>query len=368
MKYILSILLACMLVLSCATPQKHFNKGNYDKAFTGSLKDIRSKNDRKTKQLLNNSFDALLKENNLKIAELTSEYDLRKWEKAHELYDELIDKYYEADRYLKPVYDTLINALADERDLLAFSIADNYAQRGYDNLEDFEDSGDKYEAQQAFLNFKKVENYQPEFPEINDLLDYTYEEAVVDVVIDVNTWNYRHEWEIKRQFRQLKNHSNPFLKVHFDGIIANPDCEIDLNFDDLRVSETRGRSGSQRFSRQIQDGYETVVDTSGNTVQRPRYIQVEGYVNSLVTTINYDWNVNLLVDRYSNYCNISPRYFNSRVAVNFEEYEISGDPRAVPDQYKVNNSPVNYDINDRRVIEDLISNLYYQIENHLNLR
>ena len=50
--------------MACSSPQKSFEKGNYEKAFNGALSDLDKRNNsRQNKVLLNKSFEELLYEN-----------------------------------------------------------------------------------------------------------------------------------------------------------------------------------------------------------------------------------------------------------------------------------------------------------------
>jgi hypothetical protein len=354
--------------MACATPQKHFSKGNYQKAFNTSLKELEKKNDRKLKQILNRSFGKLLEEKTYSINNLSASRKLQDWEKAFALYEDLVADFDEADRFLDSEYDTIMNRLIDDRELLALSIADNYEEMAFNSMEDFERRNNKVDAQEAYKYFNKLAYYQPDYPELSALIDEAYDAGLIHMLIDVNTWDYKYQWDIDQQFRQIENESRNFVRLHYNRIVPEVDCEVDVNFDNLRIQESRAQSKTESFTKLIQDGFETVTDANGNTTQKPKYIQIEGFLTTYTNSRRYEWHVNLMADRFSKYCDLNPRTFVSSQTVSRNEYQTSGDLRAIPDQYKLNSNQNDYDLSENRIVDELIRDLYNQIVNHLNIR
>ena len=361
------IIIFLFQLISCASPQKHFSKGNYQKAFDAALNDLQKKNDRKLKQILNRSFEEIVRDKSYRIDNLSASRHLEDWEDAFALYQELINDYDDGHRFLLPKYDTIIDKLIDENELLALLISDRFEEMAFNSMEDYERHYDKFAAQSANRYFNKILYYEPDYPGIDSLLDYSYLAGVINYLVDVNTWDFTYQFDIDQEFSQLRNKSWGYYQVFYNTIISNVDCEIDLNFQELSIIETASQTHSERFTKEIQDGYKTVTDTSGVSSQVPRYIEVEGFVSTLATTKNYEWRINMMVDRYSDYCNISGRTFTSIKSLTKNEYELSGDERAIPGHYK-NTGSAEYDHSDRKIAKDMIRDLYRQVSNHLNIR
>jgi len=355
-------------MLSCASPQKHFSKGNYEKAYSSALKELQKKNDRKLKQILNKSFNEIYKDKSYRIDNLSTRRELKDWEKAFDLYQELITDYDDGRRFLDSKYDTIIDGLIDDNELLALRITDAYEDLAYASLDDYHRHFDKFKAQDANNYFNKIAYYQPEYPAIDSLIDFSFYAGVINILIDVNIWDHKYQWDVDEKFSQLKNKSRGFLQVFYNTIIPNPDCEVDLNFDNLRIIKSESQTNRETFSKQIQDGYETRTDTSGHTTQVPKYKQIEGYVTTLVTTVDYNWRVNLMVDRYTNYCKLNTNVFNSNKKITRNSYDLNGDLRAIPEHYKTDTGIENFDADEKQVIRDLIRDLYQKVSSHLNLR
>ena len=111
-RLLLFCLLGVLIVMSCASPQKSFDKGNYLKAYTSAVKDMKKgKKSRKTASILNQSFNELIKEKTASAENYLSSNDIEDWEEGYEDYVDLLELYDKGHQYIDDDLKTRVNAM-----------------------------------------------------------------------------------------------------------------------------------------------------------------------------------------------------------------------------------------------------------------
>jgi len=346
--------------VACASPQKNFRKGNYEKAFSGTLKNLeKGGSDRKDKQILNKSFNELLKRYKNENSDLAQTNHIEDWEDSFVAADELIAKYNSASRFLDSDFDTPLESIILDNEELGSQIADNYFELANMSMGDFNASGDKLAAQDAFLMYEKVKYYDRklQYADINNLLEGALEAGTIIVIVDADTWELSYGWDVDRRFDDVERiRAGNFYAVYFEENIDNSDCFLEVDFGSLNIRESEG-SSTERFTERIVDGYETVTDSSGTT-RNPIYKNVSGTVTILRQEVLYEWDARVRTRSYTDYCDFRNNSFDSRITDRRERYQISGDERAIPDRYKTNGTDFNF--SESEVVDDLIDDIYNQ--------
>lgn len=351
------------LMAACSSPQKSFDKGNFEKAYKASLKNIKKgKKSRKDKSILNKSFNELVKQNTNEAEKFLRSNQIEDWEEAYAEYDQLLDWYYDGKGYLDNSYDARLNTIDTELETLGKDIAANYYELGTMSMDGYYEEYNKAYAQDAFIFFEKTAAYDSEYPKIDSLLDDTYKLAIVNVLVVANApFERSYEWEIDRRFSDIERESKEFYQITYERNIINVDCTLEMDFSGLDSYLREDRS-IQRFSEQIEDGYDTQVDTSGNTTKIPRYVTVTGEVTTIREVLTFRWRVAVSVFGERSYCDFRNRTFDAEEETSRERYEFSGDSRAIPNQYGSSSRNDFEDEDD--VVDDLIDDLYREISNY----
>jgi len=363
MKFKLFFFTILVIVISCASPLHSYKKGNYEKAFSSALKKIKSgKKERQLKSILNKSFEKLIEEDELSYNDLMLSDMLEDWEEAYTGRDKLIQMYDEGERYLDNDYDKPIQKARKDNVELEHNIVHNYIDLGDMNMEVYTESGDKYAAQEAYYAYRSARNYG--YSDRIEGLELRQDEALIGgtiiIVIDVDTWASEYSWKIENRFNNIENYSKLFQEILHNEYVTNADCRIEIEFSILNITSNEQRN-NQTYNDEIQDGYTTVVDTSGNSTNEPKYIQVSGQVTTIEETRTYSWDIRVDVDRGSSYCKFSDRSYNVSDQVVISQYEISGDERAIPSQDR-NQRATEFSYSDEdRLVEALIERAYDNI-------
>ncbi len=361
----LSICLGIFLyvfISACSSPQKSFDKGDYEKAYKSALKNIKKgKKSRKDKVLLNKSFNELVKQKSNEAERYLRSNDLGDWEMAYLEYDDLLDLYYDGKVQLDNSHDARLAIIQREQDTLGVDIARNYYELGSMSMDGYYEEYNKAYAQDAFLYYEKTALYDADYPAIDSLREDAFDLAVVNVLVEVNAPFERiYEWEIDRRFSDIERESEGFYEISYERNLTNVDCTLEVDFSSIDSYASEDRS-AQRFSEEIEDGYETRVDTSGNSTRVPLYRTVTGEVTTIREILTYRWRVAVSVFGSRDFCDFRNRNFETQEETFRERYEISGDRRAIPSGYE--SSRGDFDDEDD-IVDEMIDDLYREISNY----
>lgn len=359
MKYPI-VILAILFLFSCASPQRHFKKGNYEKAYKGALKELEKQQDsRKNKSLLNKALKELVFENQKNGRLLLRSDHIEDWESAYRKNIDLLTLYEEGRRYVLNKWANRMDSLELFNDKLEQDIAINYWQMGLDNMENFQESFNKLEAQDAHHYFLKADEYKYEDERIDSLLEVSYELGLIHILFETDVWDMSYNWLIDNKFRNIIHESHGFLMVHYENNLSYADCRIDINFNSIERKD-RDYSSTEDFTKEILDGYDTVVDSTGQSQSIPRYITITGSVNIIETQRTYSWRVRSNVRTLTPFCQMRNERFEVNRSISIEKYILSGDKRAIPDRYKRRNEEFSRQQEDD-LIENLIEDIYHEI-------
>ncbi len=362
MKSLVYILAFPLFIIACASPQKSFNKGNYSKSFSSAFKELeKNKNTRKNKTILNQSFKELMYEHNQSRSKLLRSDLIEDWEEAYSNSIKIIDRYEKAKRYLNSKYDSISDQIIYDNDLLEEGIAENYWYLALDEMTAFNENHNKFSAQDAHHYFSKSQQYNVQYETLDSLLHVSLNAGTIHILFETNAWDAKYNWKIDNKFRNIISKSRGFIKVHYENLASFADCRVNIDFNNLEVSESEN-TFSDSYSKEIQSGYETKIDSSDNTQSIPKYIEVTGEVVTSKVTRRYNWRINSIVRSQSPFCKLNNRSFNSEKSFSYESYQYTGDSRAIPDKYK------NYVKDDTRqkedrIIENLINDVYRKVSN-----
>ncbi|NNE26915.1 MAG: hypothetical protein HKN09_08730 [Saprospiraceae bacterium] len=358
MKYLKSVFIySTLCCIACSSPQKSFEKGNYERAFNGALTELDKKdNSRQNKVLLNKSFEELIYHNEKENYKLVQSGLIENLEVVHANNLDIIDKYHNAKRYLNPVYDTIASDFVNRNDLLRENIALAYWDEGNTLMDVYNSTGDKFKAQDANFNYTKAYDYNIGYEAIDSLLDVSFAAGLIHVLVETNVWDMNYSWRVDNTFKNLIHLSRGFNQVHYENMISIADCRIDVSFNNIEVIENTTRE-TQQFTREIEDGYTTKVDSSGNTHRILNYITVRGEGVKEITTWTYNWRVRSTVRQLSPFCQMNNRHFDERGEIRHVRYDVTGDVRAVPEEYQ-NVTFFNRSTEEEKLINRMIDDIY----------
>jgi len=353
------VLLLSVFILSCASPQKNFEKGNFGKAYKGALSELEDGKRGKNKSILNRSFNEMLKAHQTEYNLIMRDADIQDWEQAFNKRENLIVDYLKGERWLDDDFNVPMDKITDANNELSDNIGKEYELMGNDAMALYSTNGDKRIAQDAFRFYNKMAEYDPNNSMLNTYINQSLEAATVHILFDADVWDFRYQYDIDRKFKNLENQSDGFIQIYFEENIPHADCMVEIDFNDLDV-RVRQESNVQEFTEQIQDGFETVTDTSGRVRKEPIYKDVSGSVTTTTEYKEHYWEVRVKTNSYTNFCDFRSKNFDSLITLERNTYRLSGDERAIPSRFK-NQRDEEFRDDEDDVAEDLIDDLYNQI-------
>ncbi len=362
MRAITILLIIISLFVSCASPQKSYKKGNYEKAYSSALKSLnKGDKDRKLKTILNKSFDKLYEQHMGEVDKLAASGYIEDWEESYLNMEQLIAYYNDGKKYLDNDVDPSMTSVMEQAESLREDLALGFYDLGTEKMASYERVEDKITAQEAHVFYLKALDYGYREKNIMAEIDDAYAAAIITINVEAFArYDRDFQWEIDRKFDDLENESENYLKITYDGMRMSADCNMEIEFSDFRryVQES---STTRSFSERVEDGYETQVDTSGRTTRVPIYVTVTGQVDIISEEYTYEWEAYVNTYGDSRYCNFNDRRFRETERLVNERYRTSGDRRAIPNEY-LNDRVDN--INEERIAEDLIDDIYDEIRRY----
>ena len=363
---VIYIIFFCFLVVACGSPKKYYSDGNYKKAYSAALKDLKSgKKDRSLKTILHNSLNEMIEDNNSERTALLRSDLIEDWEEAYDITDELIELYNEGSRYADSKYESTMLSLETDNNILKDDIISSYVELGDMNMEGYTEQGDKRQAQEAYYMYNSALKYDhpmgmsdTRIKADNALLAGT---IVIDITVD--SWDARYNWDIERAFKEFEDNDELFYEISFDSWSQETDCQLDVGFSSLD-KDIRQQSRIESFVEEIEDGYRDQVDTSGNTTRVPIYREVRGQVTIIEETFIYNWDIRVRANNGNGYCDFRNNQFNVSRQVIIANYETSGDQRAIPNEYSNTSNQTFTTSDERNLIEDLIEESFDTIERY----
>lgn len=352
-------LLVIFCISSCSSPQKLYEKGKYDKAYDAALSEVKEKKDRKSKVLLNKAFAKWLDNVRGDMIVLADGYEIDDLKHNLDLYADVDDRYAQGSVYLDDENHIKYDQMVVDQDA---EIDATYAE-GLALIADYRIRQEKRNAQAAYYHFRLVNEYaQTDYPDLDQLMaDALDLGTIVYNVTAQLDFGLSYEWDVDRRFDDMEGRDG-FVQVIYNGPSSVGDCQVVCDFSRLEENY-RTDVSNQNFSKEIEDGYKTHVDTSGNTIKTPQYRTVTGTVQTTRTSKIIAWRVDLEVRNVTGHCDLREYRFTEQVVDEVDEYATGGDDRAIPSKFFQQNNQRLEDTDD--MVDDLIDELYRDIRDYI---
>ena len=346
---------------SCVNPQKLLEKGDYDRAFTGALNRLKSSNSNQNevdKETLIKALEGIWQKDSTNIARLSDSSTEKDWDKAIDLNQKLRKKLDKAQPYTR-AFDSRYNDLIELENGFREEIFIFYKSRGLEDIEKFDLAGKKVIAQSAYNNFQKALEYGTDL-ETDSLSNAMFNKGVVNYQVDVSTRLVFgiFDSEIDRIFDDIDSYSRGFRRIFFERPMDDVDCVMEIVLHDLDFDLDES-SSTDKYERRVEDGYETKVDTSGQEIQIPKYINVSGSITTTTFRKKGSFRVEVNIRSKSDNCNLTGADFWTELEDVITEEIREGDERALPnDSSSIFTEELR---DDDEMAEEMAINLYNQV-------
>ncbi|MBI2968469.1 MAG: hypothetical protein HYY40_11755 [Bacteroidetes bacterium] len=253
MKKIISILTAgVLLATGCTSPQKMYQKGNYDGAIVQAVKKLR-KNPRKEKHILTleKSYLKSNEQDNSRINFLKMEGNPQSWDEVYSIYNNLKLRQ-ERVRSVTPLKipstGRVIQFSFIDYDQEIISAKKKAAEYLYNHAQTLLDRNDRESAKKAYFEFKRVKELYSNFMDVDAMLNKAKLAATIKVVVEPIPMHSR-TLELSNEFFENKIHefmlgmqAGEFVRFYSrkeaqSTGITQPDHTIIIKFDDFIVGQ-----------------------------------------------------------------------------------------------------------------------------------
>ena len=274
MRHLGYILLLFAILSSCSTPQKQFQKGNYDVAIEKAVKNL--------KKNPNNKDDIMILEKSYKLANEQDREQIKflRMEAKPENWD-LILHHYLALKNRQSVIRPVLPLKSDNR-TISFDYIDydakiieakqKAAEYFFAHAQKLMKNGDKNSYRNAYEEFVKVKRYWGDFENIDHLisLSHYYGTSRVLVVVQNNT-----PLKLSPEFTDdllaidpshLNSEWVEYYTRNLDDSI-NYDYQVALNLNHILVSPDLQTEKDTMIQKKVEAGWQYVLDNNGNVMK-----------------------------------------------------------------------------------------------------
>lgn len=279
MKKLLLFTVLLSVLVSCGGRkqiERQLNTGNYDVAISRALKKLENNKDRKRKEkfviMLEEAYHKVVERDLQTIAHLEKDSNPEQYRAIFELYLHL----HARQEAIKPVLPLKIGRkylklnFSDYSDQIVeyrYKVSDYLIDQGITLL----DSQDKYNAREAYDIFSYIEEINPNFEEVRDLMIEAKQKGTDFVRVNIeNQTNQIIPVQLEQELLDFNTYGlNNFWTVYHSQMIEDLtyDYAMELQLKQINISPERIQERQLLREKQIVDGWEYLLDSQGNVVQ-----------------------------------------------------------------------------------------------------
>lgn len=269
-----------LLVLTSCSGRKEIEKaishGNYDEAISDAIKKLETNKDKKRKQdyviMLEAAYYKAIERDLKTIKHLKKDGNPEQYKTIYELYQNLNARQNAikailplkiGSKYLNLKFDDYVNEIVDYR----YKTSDYLIDQGITLL----DAQDKYKSREAYNIFKYIDEINPNFEEVRDLLTEAHQKGTDYVSVSIE--NETHQIIPQRLEDDLLNFDtyglNQFWTVYHANTLTNIkyDYSMQLQLKRINISPERIKERQILRERDIIDGWKYQLDLNGNVMK-----------------------------------------------------------------------------------------------------
>jgi len=365
--------LSILVLASCANPRKALESGNYDQAIEMASRRIAGKKKYKLKhvQVLEKAFRKAQERDMRKIDMLKKENRLENWTTIHSIHERIAKRQralepfipvYAENGYLAEFKFIRIEGLVIESKAKA---AKFHYLRAQDLISQGE-QGDHIAARDALGELRKIRKLYRQYKDIDELENQANFLGTEQWLIQfANRSNVILPQRFENQLlgigaREFDQRWRKFSTRKSDGL--KYDYEVAMVIDDIRVSPEIEKERQFDESREVEDGFEYVLDengnvlkdTAGNDVKIPRKVWISATVVEVLQQKTAQIEGRLIIrDGRTKDVLHSENVFVENDFENYASKLIRGDRKALTKDTKrrLGNSPVPFPSDERMLLD-----------------
>lgn len=337
--YSLFFLTVTVILFSCKTAKKMYEKGNYDEAVELAAKKLQKKpNDAAILDILQNAYRFAVEDHETRIRNNASSNNDLRWEWTYSEYLDL-QRLYDAIRKVPSVYD-VVHPTDYSSYLVTFREEAGNAR--YDRGLALMDNNNKNSYKQAYYEFQRSLELKPGDLAVKQKLDEAYANAVTNVIVlpvvqsgvQYSSYNSGFVNIDNNVLHYLTyNNNNAFVRYYSpaeaNSLNIRTDQIVEMRFNNIDIDRYRDQRNTREVSKQV------VVK---ETVIRPdsiikEYATVKAKITTTRRTLKSDGLLQVTVRDYNNQWLWSDTY-RGDYNWNTEFSSYTGDARALSEEDK----------------------------------
>jgi hypothetical protein len=253
---------AAMLLFSCKTAKKMYEKGNYDEAVGLAAKQLQKKpNDAATLDVLQNAYRFAVEDHENNIRNNSNSTNDLRWEWNYNEYLDL-QNLYDAIRKVPSVYDIIHPA---DYSSYVTTFKEEASNARYDRGLALMQDNNKNSSRQAYAEFQKALELKPGDLSIKQKMDEAYANGVTNVVVlpviqsngyQYSSYNYNYGNFDYNIMTYLNNNNGNFFVRYYSPAEANGnniriDQAVEMHFSNIDIDRYRDQRSTREVSRQV---------------------------------------------------------------------------------------------------------------------
>jgi len=259
--YPLAIAASLILIYSCKSASKSYQKGDYTEAIERGVKKLqKDPNDYETRELVQKSYTYTVNEHEDQIRMLANSKSDNRFDRIYQEYVALQNLYNTIHQY--PEATRLIKAKDYSESVETYR--DKAAQVHIEKAEKWKNEGTKEAYREAYKEYASAVNYRPDDFELRKQRDTAYDHAVVKVILspiqNMGGYQYGSSYQLQNFQKDIVrtlsyNMNNDFVKFYSEYEARSKDVEPDqimeLNLSRISIGQPNDIKTSREVTKQV---------------------------------------------------------------------------------------------------------------------
>lgn len=263
--------LVSLFIFSCSSPKGLIKKGRYDTLIKKSVKKLRvDPENEKYIDYLNQSYYLANQQDLDKVKFLKQSGQPDRWGEVFNSYSRLKDRQ-DLVRTLSPSILNRIGFTYHDYDEDIIVAKQNAAEYFYNHAKSLLEKGTKYDAQQAYNELEQVASYYSNYKDTPELMQRALDIGTSHVLyqmINKTGVPFPPNFEEELQKLTLKNLNQKFLNFDVGPVEGRYyDYLVNVNVNIIEVSPETVDKTHTSFSKEVEDGWQYVLDQNGNVMK-----------------------------------------------------------------------------------------------------
>ncbi len=274
MKKIIIFTIITMLIAGCASSLKQLQRGNYDAAIKKAVKNLRVDSaDQEQIEVLDKAYILANQQDYDRIKFLKEESNPYNWDEIFERYSKLKTRQALVSSLLPlQLGDQTIDYEYIDYDSEIIQAKRKAADYFWNHANELMEKNDKESYRQAYYEFNKAKGYAGNINNINQLIEEAHWKGISRVFVSLeNKTQLKLPGQFKKDLMAFGVTDFNSEWVEFHTTTPNNNVYFDyftiVNLKKIEVTPERSQQKDSMESKEIEDGWEYVLDDNGNVVK-----------------------------------------------------------------------------------------------------